>query len=326
MISVIIPTYNQARFVGDAIRSALAQDIEDIEVVVADDCSIDGTADIVRGFSDRRLRYEPSSRNLGRVANYRRGLYELARGEWVINLDGDDMLVDRSFLRAAMAAAGEDEKVAIVFADRYEREDPIDASSFPSGGAILAKPEKLDGTDYVLSLPRREMRMHHLSALYRRSPAMAIGFYRADIVSSDYESLYRLAIGSKIVHLPTKVAVWRRHMANASTKQDPDGVIRNFALFTGVREHAALALAPKAQPAFDEWLTRNIANRYYVSLMSYLRNSALGRFASIDRYVRASFPSARLRALCWPKTYIKGAAALAAAMKHSMLSKAGAAK
>jgi glycosyltransferase involved in cell wall biosynthesis len=304
LVSVLIPTYNQAGYVGDAIRSALEQDLGDLEVIVSDDCSSDGTADVVRGFSDLRLRYEPSARNLGRVANYRRGLYELARGTWVLNLDGDDFLTDSTFLRAAVAAAGDGEPASIVFADRYEREGAIDPRSFPSGGAASGAPERMDGTSYVLSLPRKDARMHHLCALYRRDAARAIGFYRADIVSSDYESLYRLALSHPIVHIPAKVGVWRRHGANASGGMDARASIENYRLFQGVHDFAveSAGLDPRA---FGDWLLRNVSRRYYVSLMGYLRGGALGEFRTIDRYVRAQYPAARRRALLSPKTWVK---------------------
>jgi hypothetical protein len=159
--------------------------------------------------------------------------------------------------------------------------------------------------------------MHHLCALYRGDAARAIGFYRADIVSSDYESLYRLAIGHSIVHIPAKVAVWRRHGGNASRRRDAEESVQNYELFRSVRDFAAGELGPGGA-AFDRWLTRNVANRYYVSLMSYLGSGAFREFGTIDRYVRGAFPAARRRALLSPKTYIKGAAALARCLARSL--------
>ena len=55
-VSVCVPTWNGARWVGEAVRSALAQSVADLEVVVSDDGSTDGTLDVVAAHRDARVR------------------------------------------------------------------------------------------------------------------------------------------------------------------------------------------------------------------------------------------------------------------------------
>ena len=306
LVSIIIPTYNQAAYISTAIDSALAQDYPELEVIVADDCSTDGTAEILAAYADPRLRYEPASRNLGRVANYRRGLYELARGKWVLNLDGDDFLINGGYIGAAVKAAELGSDVTLVFADAYKLRDPIDLSALSPDKAAIGEPEYMDGTEYILSLPRPKARMHHLSALYDRSAAMAIDFYRADIVSSDYESLFRLAIDHRIAYIPSHVGVWRRHGANASAGTNPKDAILNYRLFQSVRDYAVESLGPGVGRKFDIWLERNVANRYYGNILSYLRQGDISALREIDRYIRRAYPAARRRAFLNPKTIVKG--------------------
>src|SRR6202008_1761874 len=98
-VTVMIPTYGQADVILRAVDSALAQDYANLEVVVIDDCSPDTTGAVVAARRATRLPHPRNDRNLGRVANYRHGLYGLARGDWVINLDGDDYFVDAGFVR-----------------------------------------------------------------------------------------------------------------------------------------------------------------------------------------------------------------------------------
>lgn len=100
LVTVMIPTYNQKDYVGSAIESALAQTYADLEIVVADDASPDpGVAKVLERYRNHpKVRLYRNAQNLGRVANYRKTLYERARGEWVINLDGDDYLVDPCFV------------------------------------------------------------------------------------------------------------------------------------------------------------------------------------------------------------------------------------
>ena len=65
MISVVLPTYNRAQLLPRAIRSVLSQTTRDLELIVVDDCSTDGTETVVRALKDDRVRYMRSPGNLG---------------------------------------------------------------------------------------------------------------------------------------------------------------------------------------------------------------------------------------------------------------------
>jgi glycosyltransferase involved in cell wall biosynthesis len=88
LVSVIIPLYNKAPYVGRALCSVSAQTFRDFEVIVVDDGSTDGGADAVRGHEDARVRLV-SQENAGPGAARNRGLAE-AKGEMVAFLDADD--------------------------------------------------------------------------------------------------------------------------------------------------------------------------------------------------------------------------------------------
>ncbi len=88
MISVIIPAYNVAGFVREAVDSALAQTFRDIEVIVVDDGSTDGSADALHDVDDRRLRVIREE-HAGSAAARNAGL-RLASGDLVAFLDADD--------------------------------------------------------------------------------------------------------------------------------------------------------------------------------------------------------------------------------------------
>ena len=89
MISVIVPTYNQSRYLARAIESVWAQDLNDVEIVVVDDGSTDDTEAILEKLSnDGRLRYFRQG-NLGPAAARNRGIRE-SRGELIAFLDSDD--------------------------------------------------------------------------------------------------------------------------------------------------------------------------------------------------------------------------------------------
>ncbi len=99
-ISVLIPTYNYARFLPEAIESVLAQDFRDFELLIVDDCSADDTAKIVQPFCarDERVRFSVNHANLGMVNNWNHCLQQ-ARGEYIKFLFGDDKLCHPQALR-----------------------------------------------------------------------------------------------------------------------------------------------------------------------------------------------------------------------------------
>lgn len=88
-VSVIIPTYNRARFIAAAVDSVLRQTFRDFELIVVDDGSTDNTADIMRPFlNDPRILYIQQA-NRGRSAARNRAI-SIARGDYIAFLDSDD--------------------------------------------------------------------------------------------------------------------------------------------------------------------------------------------------------------------------------------------
>lgn len=93
LVTVVIAAFNTERYVGTAIESCLAQTLDDLEVVVVDDGSTDGTLAVARGYeTDPRVRVIACATNRG--ASHARNLaLDAARGEWVAVLDSDDAML-----------------------------------------------------------------------------------------------------------------------------------------------------------------------------------------------------------------------------------------
>ncbi len=89
LVSVIIPVYNGERFLAAAIESAVAQDYRPVEVIVIDDGSDDGTAEVARSFPQARYLFQT---NRGLSAARNAGI-EAARGEIIAFLDADDVML-----------------------------------------------------------------------------------------------------------------------------------------------------------------------------------------------------------------------------------------
>ena len=89
LISIIIPTYNHAKYLGKALKSVLSQTYKDWEVIVIDNHSTDETNEVISKFKDPRIRYLKIVNN-GILAKSRNLGIKLAKGEWIAFLDSDD--------------------------------------------------------------------------------------------------------------------------------------------------------------------------------------------------------------------------------------------
>lgn len=105
-MSILIPAYNAAPWVGTAIESVQRQTFADWEIVAVDDASSDDTLAILRSFASGNVRVEQNAANLGMTANWNRCL-SLATGELVLKLDADDALKPRALEQLAQAFDGD---------------------------------------------------------------------------------------------------------------------------------------------------------------------------------------------------------------------------
>src|SRR5690349_13803478 len=102
-VTIGIPAYNQAEYLRETIKGCLEQDYSLIRIIVADDRSSDDSYDVARNYSsDSRIEVIRNEKNLGRVGNYRKLLYDYAASDWYLNLDGDDYLIDPHFISNAI--------------------------------------------------------------------------------------------------------------------------------------------------------------------------------------------------------------------------------
>jgi len=91
LISICIPTYNSESFIKETIDSVLNQTYKNIEVIITDDCSKDKTVEIIRSFSDLRIKFFKNDKNLGVEGNWNKAL-QLASGKYIKLMGADDIL------------------------------------------------------------------------------------------------------------------------------------------------------------------------------------------------------------------------------------------
>jgi glycosyltransferase involved in cell wall biosynthesis len=113
-VSVIIPTYNRAHLLGRAIKSVLNQTYQDFEIIVVDDGSTDNTREIIKNFSENRIRYYCHKRNKGYPEALNTGL-SLTRGKFIAFQDDDDEWFPEKLYRQMMIFNKAEQKIGVVY-------------------------------------------------------------------------------------------------------------------------------------------------------------------------------------------------------------------
>ena len=90
LVSVVMPVYNDSRFIRETILSVLNQTHSNFELLIIEDCSNDKSLEIIRNFEDKRIRLFVNESNRGAAYSRNKGIKE-ATGEYVAFLDGDDL-------------------------------------------------------------------------------------------------------------------------------------------------------------------------------------------------------------------------------------------
>lgn len=198
-ISVIIRTYNSARFVEGAIRSALNQTIasNSFEVIVVDDGSTDNTLEILGKFrkETRLIRSE----HIGPAGAANLGIAE-SRGDFIILLDSDDQF-DSLILEKLLQAinAGEAD---FAYCDYYEEE---------------IEEEKKE----IVSLKDNIFNSIAIGILFRKRIIQEAGGYDPDLLFPEYDLLIRLARkGCKGAYVPLPLFTYNRHRSSLTGEKE----------------------------------------------------------------------------------------------------------
>jgi glycosyltransferase involved in cell wall biosynthesis len=133
LVSIIIPTYNRAKFIFVAIESCLRQTHSEIEILVVDDHSSDETAQVVERYKDPRIKYFRHKDNLGVAAARNTGLRN-ATGEFIAFLDSDDEWMPEKIAHQVEIFKNSSFGIGLVFTNGYSEyeKNPIINEQSPS--------------------------------------------------------------------------------------------------------------------------------------------------------------------------------------------------
>ena len=163
VVSVIVPVYNAAAFLGRGVDSILAQNFRDFELILVDDGSKDDSGAICDKYAERDHRVRVIHQENAGVSVARNAGLKVARGEWVTFVDSDDMVLD-CFLESLVAAVNTDEQIDLAYCGYAIVEGSASIKTYKSGAYIGQ-----DNMHELLSKSNLLYRCSPWAKLYRRS-------------------------------------------------------------------------------------------------------------------------------------------------------------
>jgi glycosyltransferase involved in cell wall biosynthesis len=266
LVTVITVTYNSAKYVRAAIESVLALDYNNIEYIIADDCSTDKTWSIISGYKDERIIAFRNENNL-REYNNRNKAIDLAKGEYLIFIDGDDIIFPH--------AIGS-------FVGYMER--------FPEACMAIQKGYYNNLVFPFILQPREQFINYFFGKENLLSSSFASNFFRTKILqkfrlsgaykSGDDEIRLRLAANYPVLYVPGWMSWPRETPGQASSRIPAETALLQL------NEYLGKILSEQNEITKDAELRAAILEKVRVSLISHVRRSLRkGEFGKTNKFM-----------------------------------------
>ena len=202
-VTILIPTYNRAGLLPEALRSVRAQTYENFELIILDDASTDATKEIILPFlKDPRVRYIAHPCNIGIATNRNHGL-SVARGQYVAMLDSDDVWLDTGKLAQQVEYLEKNSGCAIVGTWMVQIDE--------QGNHL----KKISFAESDTAIRKSILYKNHIaqsSVLFRKEAARKVGGYDETLATmEDHDLWLKMGIENRFATLPIYALGYRIH-------------------------------------------------------------------------------------------------------------------
>lgn len=251
MVSIQIPTYEQKDFIIDAVESATMQTYQNLQIIVSDDCSksYDIKQHLARYKDDPRVSVIRNDNNLGRVGNYHHTLFNHVRGEWFINLDGDDFFTDQHFIEDAVPYLEDGVAAYQAGANLHLIKQKL------PGLRILDDTRALiDSDSYLANI--YDTPFTHASVIFNTELSKKADFYNIDVLNSDYFSFLKIISLGRVILDGRQVYQWRHHADQASHTISFSSVLDMYSALDDLKHFYKVHHAPRSSAiAYKDYRT-----------------------------------------------------------------------
>jgi glycosyltransferase involved in cell wall biosynthesis len=209
-VSVLVPVYNGEKFLAECLDSILMQDFTDMEILIADDGSTDGSRELIQRYAenDSRIRWWRNPKNLGLAGNFNACL-RAARNDYIKYVLQDDLLLSPSTVRQMVEALEADPAVSLVGSASYVIDEGSNRleirNSFRKSGVMDGK------TAIMHCLLRNGNRIGEPSVVMFRRGQAARGYDERYRQLIDLDFWFHLLEQGRFAYLAGPLCAFRRH-------------------------------------------------------------------------------------------------------------------
>ncbi|WP_432411021.1 glycosyltransferase family 2 protein [Rasiella sp. SM2506] len=294
MFTVVIPLFNKEQFIRTAIISVLQQSYSDFELLVIDDGSTDGSGEIVKNFTDPRLKYV-NKEHAGVAATRNVGI-QMATSTTIAFLDADDWWAP-TFLEEAAAAIA-----------KFPTE-----KLFATGRIHVLEDERKEYKNIFLPDVGETAKINHYKVISQYLPAINMsnavvlkqhvekqGYFAEGMQNhEDHEFWLRLAVGTDIVFVNKPLSFYRK--TSAASQSHKVFTANDFETYLNTCREVQLKLSEKEQKWFQTYLNKFVVLSYIKYRNQYTKNETellqtkiegiLTGFYSVQYRITKSFPN-----------------------------------
>lgn len=295
-ISIITPSFNQGQFIEETIRSVLLQGYPNLEYIIIDGGSTDGSVDIIKKY-EPWLSYWVSESDRGQSHAINKG-FEKAAGDWIAWLNADDIYLQHTFFKiAATIAQSVDPLVWIVGTTVFTDPDLHEIGRFePSLYTAVGRDTNYDPMGWIdfVCTKRSGIALPQPSSFWQRSAVIQAGGIDESLrYAMDHELYGRLAYqGFRPLLLEEPLACFRTHPEQKTTNfpaafwKEELKIVYNWVTRANSLEKEKLEI-------YGTWLDRQIKyhpyNAFYQSAKSRIRNVLKFIFGSVYKRIKKYF-------------------------------------
>lgn len=217
-VTVICLCYNHQRFLREAMESVLGQTYDNVEVIIVDDASTDGSKAMIQDISRQHAQIQTVllENNVGNCAAFNRGL-QLARGEWVVDFSTDDVMMPDRIQKQVEFFLTQTERVGVVFTDAVYIDE--------NGKALRNHYDYLFRKKFIASVPQGNVFRSVLTTYFICSPTMmvrkkvmdALKGYDETLAYEDFDFWVRASREFEFSFLNEKTTLVRKSSNSMST-------------------------------------------------------------------------------------------------------------
>lgn len=214
IVSVLMPVYNCEKYISEAVQSIFNQTFIDFELIVIDDCSTDSTVEIIKKFSDKRIKLIQKPINTGYTNSLNMAILE-AKGKYIARMDGDDIALPERFTKQVSFLEKNPDIILCGTSVRLLGEK-----------AIWMHPSCNDEIKVKLCFSTA---FNHPTVMIKKEVLLVHNYNKDFEPAEDYELWTRLVFVGKVANLNEVLLDYRIHsnqISNSKRKQQEDNIER----------------------------------------------------------------------------------------------------